>query len=138
MQVAHLASVTSVANKNAKTLCDKIDEKVDNYANGDLDHAVDGIIHLWKLSKGDGRSSPVFLVTTNSVSQPSFTTNPSLHRQGLPTPGPASRRPVEIALIKSIREGIFFDRKCWTRDLKTARDLRPLYISSIAAGESLS
>ena len=37
--------------KFAKDLCDKIDEKIDRYANGDLDHAVDVITLLWKLSK---------------------------------------------------------------------------------------
>jgi len=43
-----------------------------------------------------------------------------------------------MALIKSIREGIFFDRKYWTRYSKTAKALRPLYISSTVADKKLS
>ena len=136
MQVEHLVSMVSGADsKSAKNLCEKIDEKVDSYANGDLDHAVDAITLLWKLSKGDRRPSPP--VAANSVSQPPLTINPSTYRQGQSTPNPANRGPVEIALIKSIREGIFLDRKYWARNSKTAWALRPLYISSITAGERL-
>ena len=139
MQAEHLVSVVSSADKDsAKKLCDRVDEKVDSYANGDLDRAVDAITLLWKLSKGGGQSSPTSPVVINSVSQPSLATNPSTHRQVQITPDLANRRPVEIALIRSIREGTFFDRKCWARNSKTARGLRPLYISSIAASECLS
>jgi len=81
MQTEHLVSVVSRANnESAETLCEKIDEKVDSYANGDLDHAVDVITLLWKLSKGDRRPSPVSPVAANSVSQSSLTTNPSTHQ----------------------------------------------------------
>jgi len=139
MQAEHLVSVVYSADKeSAKNLCDRIDEKVESFANGDLDRAVDAITLLWKLSKEGRRSSPVSPVVTNSFGQPSLTTNPSTHRQVQPTPDLANRRPVEIALIRSIREGVFFDRKYWARDSKTTRGLRPLYISSIATGECLS
>ena len=47
-------------------------------------------------------------------------------------------RHVKIALIKSIREGVFFDRKYWVRHSRTARVLRPLYISSIVVGKNMS
>jgi len=69
MQAEHLVSVVSSADKeSAKNMCDRIDERVDSYANGDLDRAVDAITLLWKLSKEGRRSSPVFPVATNSVS----------------------------------------------------------------------
>lgn len=42
-----------------------------------------------------------------------------------------------MALIKSIREGAFFDREYWVRNPKSAGALRPIYISSIVAGETL-
>jgi len=84
MQAGHLVSVVSGADKeSASELCDRIDEKVDSFANGDLDHAVDVITLLWKLSKGDRRSPPLSPVATNSdVSQPSLTTHSPAHRQG--------------------------------------------------------
>ena len=37
---------------------------------------------------------------------------------------------VKTALIKSIRTGVFFDRKYWARHLKTGDVLKPVYFSS--------
>ena len=37
---------------------------------------------------------------------------------------------MKTALIKSIRKGIFFDRKYWARHLKTGNILKPIYLSS--------
>ena len=80
MQTEHLVSVVSGADsKSAKALCEKIDEKVDSFANGNLNHAVDAITLLWKLSRGDKRPSPVSPVAKNPVSQPSLATNPFTH-----------------------------------------------------------
>ena len=141
MQARRLVSVVSGTDKESvRELCDRIDEKVDSYANGDLDHAVNAVTLLWKLSKGDKRSPPLSPVATNSVSQPSLTAHPPAHRQGQHPPYPAkwTRRSIRMAFIKSIREGIFFDRKYWTRNSKTSRALRPLHISSIVASEYLS
>ena len=48
----YLASVLKGASEDdRKDLWEKIDEKIDCYANGDSDHAVDIITLLWKLSK---------------------------------------------------------------------------------------
>ena len=139
MQAGHLVLVMSGADKeSAKKLCDRIDERVDIYANGDLDHAVDAITLLWKLSKGDMHSPPVPPVATNSVSQPPLTAHSPAHRQRQRALYHANRRSIRVALIESIRKGILFDRKYWARNSKTSRALRPLYISSIVAGESLS
>ncbi|KAF9785363.1 hypothetical protein BJ322DRAFT_827251 [Thelephora terrestris] len=53
MHANHLTSVLSRANEeSAQDLWDQIEEKIDCYINGDLDHAVDAVILLWKLSKG--------------------------------------------------------------------------------------
>jgi len=84
MQAGHLVTVVSGADKeSANELWGRIDEKVDSFANGDLDHAVDAIILLWKLSKGDRRSPPLSPVVTNSdVSQPSLTTHSPLTGRG--------------------------------------------------------
>lgn len=58
IHVNRLAFILARADENsAKTLCEKFDEKIDCFANGDLDHAEDAVTHLWKLSKADGRSA---------------------------------------------------------------------------------
>ena len=38
---------------------------------------------------------------------------------------------MRIALIKSIRKGVFFDRKYWARHSKAGDVLKPVYFSSI-------
>ena len=38
---------------------------------------------------------------------------------------------MKIALVKSIRKGVFFDRKYWVRHSKAGDVLKPVYFSSI-------
>ena len=55
MFVNHLASVLPKAHKDfPKDVWKKFNDKIDRYANGDLDHAVDTMTLLWKLSKARG------------------------------------------------------------------------------------
>jgi len=42
---------------------------------------------------------------------------------------------VNIALIKSIRKGVFFDRKYWAIHSKAGDVLKPVYFSSIIMGD---
>ena len=59
MLANHLASILSGANEDsAKDLCYKFDEKIESYANGDLDHALDTITLLWELAKAGGLPPP--------------------------------------------------------------------------------
>ena len=52
IQVDHLASVRLGENEEiTKKLCDKIDEKIDAYGNGDLPHAAEAVSLLWEVSK---------------------------------------------------------------------------------------
>lgn len=53
------------------------------------------------------------------------------HHQTAPATGPVRWASVKIALIKSIRNGVFFDRKYWARHSKTGDVLKPVYFSSI-------
>ncbi|KAF9778365.1 hypothetical protein BJ322DRAFT_1214739 [Thelephora terrestris] len=123
LHVNHLVSVLLHADENsAGLLYEKIDEKVDCYASGSLDHAADAITQLWKLSKGGECSPPV---PPDEV--------PPME----PISSPANWMRVEVALIKSIRQGIFFDRKYWARHSKTATQPRPIYISSIVTSERI-
>ena len=135
MHSNHLASVLSRADeKSSKDLCERIDERIDHYANGDLDHAVDAVTLLWKLSMAGGPlpPSPEFEGEPDS---PLSSHSPSSPR--IDVPSLANCKLVESALIKSLRTGRFFDRRYWTRHPKTAKTLRPIYISSIVAGDKL-
>lgn len=70
MQINHLASIRFGVNEElTKTLCDKIDEKVDAYAAGDLNHAGDAMSLLWDVSKKGKRPAPVPIhhIATTSV-----------------------------------------------------------------------
>ena len=44
---------------------------------------------------------------------------------------PAHWATVKIALIKSVRDGVFFNRKYWARHFKAGDILKPVYFSSI-------
>ena len=70
-QVDHLASVRfGVDEKITKNLCEKIDEKVDAYANGDLDHAAETMSLLWEVSKKDRHIVPATQTVGTSVRPP--------------------------------------------------------------------
>jgi len=52
-----------------KHLRERIEDKVDSFSNGDLDHAVDAVVLLWKLSRESVRPdtvAPVRLLTSPS------------------------------------------------------------------------
>ena len=52
IQANHLAFVQASADaESSKKLWEKIDEKVDLYANGDLGHAAEAMSLLWEVSK---------------------------------------------------------------------------------------
>ena len=39
-------------------------------------------------------------------------------------------------MIKSMRQGVFFDQKYWTRRSKNGRALKPIYFSSLIVGDT--
>ena len=57
VQVNHLVSILSSGNKeSAEGLGERIDEKVDSYANGESNHAMEAITLLWELLREDAGS----------------------------------------------------------------------------------
>ena len=134
MQVEHLTHVRlSINEETSKNLCKEIDEKVDAYANGDLGYAAEVMSLLWGASRKSGRLPPDF---------PRISTPPmwSWFRRSLSfdAPTPTNREYVKIALIRSIREGVFVDRKYWARHSRSGKILRPVYLSSIMTGQKLT
>jgi len=53
-----------------------------------------------------------------------------------PDTSPAHWAAVNVALIKSIRSGVFFDRKYWARHSKAGDILKPVYFSSIIVSDN--
>ena len=56
MQVNHLLSTWSSGSEteSSRTVREKLEQKIDSYAAGELDHAVDIISSIWEISrKGD-------------------------------------------------------------------------------------
>ena len=140
MFIDYLASILPRAHSDfPKDVWKRFNDKIDSYVNGDLDHAVDTMTLLWKLSKGRGsapsrRPDEDKVSNASPLTSSSTVTNLGTHLQQEPTPASANWECIEIALIKSIREGTFFDKRYWTRQSKTARALRPVYLSTIIVG----
>lgn len=92
----------------------KVDKKIDSFAEGDLEHATEMLAALWKIANKDG-----------TIAAPSNVT-PAVTQ----ITSPANWSSVKMALAKSIRTGVFFDRKYWVRHLKSGDALKPIYFSS--------
>ncbi|KAF9643633.1 hypothetical protein BDM02DRAFT_1403367 [Thelephora ganbajun] len=91
-----------------------VEKKIDSFVEENLEHAGEMLFALWEIANEDGD------VTDPSKTAPAaarVTSPPHLH-------------PVKVALIKSIRKGIFFDRKYWARHSKGGDALKPVYFSS--------
>lgn len=68
IQIQRLESVSANTDKEfMKNLCERIEEKIDGFANENLDHAVDAIVLLWKLPRGNGCSPTEFPETVGHV-----------------------------------------------------------------------
>jgi hypothetical protein len=111
--------------KEFKNLMDKVVEKVEAHDKQQLNHASVVIARLWQLSSGYRLNSP--------QKPPAHTLSGLIRHMNSSRPDKPPLR-VELALIESIRKGIFFDRKYWARDLE---NLRPIYISSTLTGEGI-
>jgi len=59
------------------------------------------------------------------------------HNQAAQVTSPTHWASVKTALIKSIRNGVFFDRKYWARHSKTRDVLKPVYFTSIVMGDKV-
>ena len=110
-----------------------VNKKVDSFVQGDLEHATEMLSALWEIAnKGGGIGSPAN--TPSAVSLASVLLyvvwECSPCHQGTQVTSPAHWAAVKTALIKSIREGVFFDRKYWARNARSGDVLKPVYFSS--------
>jgi hypothetical protein len=110
-----------------------VEKKIDSFGEGDLEHATEMLASLWKIANKDGNvAAPQNAIPAVSPLFPraaqGFLT---LGNQPVQVKSPAHWTCVKIALIQSIRTGVFFDRKYWARHLKTGDVLKPIYFSNM-------
>ena len=138
LYIDQLASVW-VLDSATETTRASVERKIDSYVEGDLEHATDVLSTLWEIVNRDGEiqapsSTPSsvspFRILPSSWRHMGVLTS---HNQAAQPTGPTSS--VEMALIKSIRKGLFFDRKYWARHSRTGNTLKPVYFSSIVMGD---
>lgn len=94
-------------------------EKIDGFLKGELDHAVELLTTLQKMADDDGNIKAISGAPLNISTPVTW------------VPSPCHWKFVETALIKSIRKGIFFDRKYWARYSKIGDGFKPVHFSSI-------
>jgi hypothetical protein len=117
-----------------------VDKKIDSFVEGDLEHATEMLSALWEIANKDGDvKAPSNTPRCESVPVlPSSWRHAGVltsHHQTAQVTSPAHWASVKIALIKSIRKGVFFDRKYWARHSKAGDVLKPVYFSSIIMGD---
>ena len=111
-------------NNAGKTTWAKVCDVVDAHFKGDLEHVADTLSLLWR--------------TANQVDDTATTSDgtPSVHV--FPTPNsPTGWKVLQTALVKSIREGIFFDRECWALHSRKGNAFKAIYFSSVIIGNEL-
>ena len=119
MQVTHLLSVWLAGGEESKALQMKLDEKIDNFAAGELEHAAEAISSIWDLSRGNQ----------------SFPSIPRVHWGSfISTP---QERSMRTSLINSVQGGSLFHRKYWARKSRGG-SICPVYFPSVMPGETLS
>ena len=90
---------------------------------------------LWEVANGDGNvadhSTPSPAVSSSQVTIfPPPYSDAYPNNQAAVVTSPTHWVSVKVALIRSIRRGVFFDRKYWARHSRTGDVLKPIYFSS--------
>ena len=132
MQVIHLVSVwSSGSEEESETLHKKLDEMLDKYAAGELEHAAEAISSIWDLShKREALSSiPRGQVATNAAFP--------FSAQGWGSCGATQgNNSMRTPLIKSIQGGSLLHRKYWARRSQRG-SICPVYFPNVISGSTL-
>ena len=120
MQVNHLLSVwLSGGEEESKELHKKLDERIDSYAAGELEHAAEAISSIWDFARKDGALPPL----------------PKVHKGVCPL-NPV-RWDMRNSLIKSMKGGSLLHRKYWARRSRGG-NMSPIYLPITVSGPTLS
>ena len=130
IQVNHLLGVWLYGDeKESKAVREGLDEKINAYAAGELEHAVDAMLSIWETSNKEGPA-------------PSIPAAPSTSSLTLPRPSSGLVRPqfygynMRTPLIKSIQEGSLLDRKYWARQSREGK-IVPVYFPRLVSETKL-
>ena len=118
MHVENLASVLTEVDSGG--LEDQLNERLQAFAEGEIDHASETFSSLWRTLTRSGGGETSRDNHQNNVR--------SLGGQPTPTP-------LKVALIKSTRQGSFCDRKYSAKRNNTGNWRTPVYISSVVLGD---
>ena len=132
LYIEQLAHATIEDSRMATTRA-SVNKKLDSFVEGDLEHVTEVLSALWEITNKGGDIEPP-ANTSSAVSLASVLLcavwECSPRRQITKVKSPAHWAAVKTALIKSIREGVFFDRKYWARNARSGDVLKPVYFSS--------
>ena len=120
VQVTHLVSVWLSGGEESKALHSRLDEKIDSYAAGELEHAAEAVSSIWDLSRNKEALSSI----------------PEVARGFLSSTQP-EQRVMRASLVRSIQRGPLLHRKYWARRSRGG-DICPVYFPSAVSGSILS
>jgi hypothetical protein len=120
-----------VRDSTAETTRAGVNQKIDVFVEGGLEHASEIILALLEIvNKAPPPPPPIPAVRSSWCCLLSGVVLKCLfHPQAGPSCIP-EWSPVNAALIKSIRKGVFFDREYWARHSNTGDLFKPVYFSS--------
>ena len=121
-----------------ETISASIDRKIESFIEEGLKHATETLSALWEIANRDGGvRAPAAIVWTVSLFRfyPRHVVILTSRHQNTQTTSPEHWSSVNTALIKSIRKGVFFDRKYWARHSRAGDVLKPVYFSSAIVGD---
>jgi hypothetical protein len=122
IQVNHLVSIwLSGGEEESKELHQKLDEKIDSYAAGELEHAAEAISSIWDLARNNEPPPPVIRGRGDVY---------AARPRGW---GAVMRNP----LIKSMRGGSLLHRKYWARRSRGG-SMGHIYLPTTVSGSTLS
>ena len=112
-----------------------VEKKIDDFVEEGLEHATEMLSALWEIVNKEGD------VTAPADASPTvspfyvYALSLTSFQQTAQVTSPAHWEAVKTALIKSIRGGVFFDRKYWARHSKAGEILKPVHFSSVIMGD---
>jgi len=102
--------------KESRTVREKLDKKIDSYAAGKLEHAVDTISSIWEVSNEETEDPSTSIAPSKGL-KALFPNTTLIGFSGY------DLRP---SLIKSIQEASLLDRKYWARRSREGK-IEPVY-----------
>ena len=136
MHIENLASVlTEVKSEEMQS---RLDERLLAFTTGEIDHASEAFLSLWKSLVRRESNVTIRDTRSNAVSPSRFRKRFALTYVQQPGhPPSAGSQPLNKALIKSIRQGLFCDRRYSAKLDDTGKWRAPVYVSSIVLGDAV-